>query len=214
LYLAVKLDMVRSRRLKERTRVQERFLKVVDELNEIFTSSVAACFVVTHGDEAQGLLKLSYACSLFSVIEYIAYSMHSIQFRFGVGIGALSTQLQDIAIGMDGEVWQRAKQAIDEAHRTKQFVKFYGFEELEQQVLGALGNFLLWTMWKWSEDQKTAIHLLRKGMSQVEISQTLGVSEAAISKRLTAAGWRYYESGAEAMKSLLSKVVMTYEFDS
>jgi Trp operon repressor len=210
LYLAVKMDMVRSRKLKERAKVQERFLKVINELNEKFSSSLAARFVVTHGDEAQGLLKAAHAGSLFSIIEYLIYSMPFIHFRFGIGIGTLSTRLQDIAIGMDGEVWQRAKQAIEEVHKSKQFIKFCGFEEFDQQMLGALGDLLLWTMWKWSEDQKTAIHLLRKGMSQVEIAHTLGVSEAAISKRLTAAGWRYYEAGAEAMKALLLKAVKPY----
>lgn len=210
MYLAVKLDMVRSRKLKERAKVQERFLKVIDELNEKFSSSLVSRFVVTHGDEAQGLLKVAHASSLFSIIEYLVYSIPSIHFRFGIGIGTLSTQLQDIAIGMDGEVWQRAKQAIEEVHKSKQFIKFCGFEELDQQMLGALGDLLLWTMWKWSEDQKIAIHLLRKGMSQVEIAHTLGVSEAAISKRLTAAGWRYYETGAEAMKALLLKAVKPY----
>ena len=55
-YMALKFDMVRSRRLRGRDEVQKQFLATVADINRQFRACLAADFVVTHGDEAQVLL--------------------------------------------------------------------------------------------------------------------------------------------------------------
>lgn len=44
--------------------------------------------------------------------------------------------------------------------------------------------------------------MLRTDQIQVNIAKLLGVLEAAISKRLSTAGWREYMNGKEALKGL------------
>ncbi len=207
LYIAIKTDIVHSRKLKKRADFQNRFLNAVKRLNNTFSSSFASNFIVTHGDEAQGLVYTSHAKFLFLIIEELVDSMSIVKLRFGISIGTLSTKLQKDAIGMDGEVWQIAKEAINNANRSKQFINVRGFEESDQEMLEALANLLLLTRSKWSDEQKEAIYMLRQGKSQIETARELGVSEAAISKRLCAAGWRHYKSGVEAIKIFLPKAV-------
>ena len=107
-YLALKFDIVNSRRLPHRDRVQREFLMLAEDINRRFTHVLAAKFIVTHGDEAQALLNKEDAPEAYRIYEYLTIAMRTASLRCGVGLGTLSTDIQDEAIGMDGTAWQNA----------------------------------------------------------------------------------------------------------
>lgn len=136
-YIATKFDIVGSRKIQERNHVQKHFLLVGKEINMQFADYLEAEFVVTHGDEAQVLLRVANAKWVFRIFEHLSISMLNVDLRWGVGLGTLSTDLQKVAIGMDGEAWQNAKLAIDSAKKRRQIIGFHGFEPDLQVHLNA-----------------------------------------------------------------------------
>jgi SatD family (SatD) len=207
-YIGLKTDMIRSRTLGERNKVQELFLTVADRMNAEFHLCFESGFIVTHGDEAQALIKIESVDSVYQMIEALVEMMEPIELRFGLGCGTLNTKVQEMAIGMDGEVWQNAKQAIDIARRSHQIVCLRGFHPEVEQALEALANLLLFLHKHWTSEQLEVIRIIRTGQAQAAIAKMLKVSEAAISKRLSAAGWRQYEDGRDAFQKFWAKAIL------
>lgn len=202
-FVAVKMDMRSSRRIRDRERAQERFLQIMDALNREFAASIQARFIVTHGDEAQGMLKRGSAPDALAAMERATEGVFPVRLRFGIGMGTLSTPLQPDAIGMDGEAWHAASRALSLARSRRKHVVFSGFGEQIDEQLCALTNLLLYLRNGWSPEQRRAIGLVDAGMMQSAAAAALGVSESAISQRLTSAGWHFYRDGREAVADLL-----------
>jgi len=202
-FVAVKMDMRSSRRIRDRERAQERFLQIMEALNREFAAPIQARFIVTHGDEAQGMLKRESAPDVLAVMERATDGIFPVELRFGIGMGTLSTPLQPDAIGMDGGAWHAASRALDLARTRRKHVMFSGFGEQTDEQLCALTNLLLYLRNGWSPEQRQAIELVDAGMMQSAAAEALGVSESAISQRLTSAGWHFYKDGREAAANLL-----------
>lgn len=201
-FIAIKLDVVHSRRVADRTQLQAQLFSVTDDNNIRFRKHVQADFIVTHGDEVQGLLK--YPCEdLFAVLERYNDALRPHFVRAGIGLGTLSTPLQTHAIGMDGPAWHRAKEAIETASSDRKFVAFQGFGAGEDAVCTSLGNMLLWQRSRWTDSQRNIIERLDLGMKQKDIAEEMGVSPAAVSKSLTASGWRHYQEARKVMRMYL-----------
>lgn len=205
LYIAAKFDMIGSRKLHKRDAVQKHFLHTAEEINTKFFDHLAAQFVVTHGDEAQVLLDASKAKWVFRIFEYLSISMDEVDLRCGVGMGTLSTDLQQKSIGMDGEAWQHAKIAIETANRKRQIIGFSGFDIKLQDHLTSLANLLCYLQARWTKEQTETIRLISQGHTQRGVAPILGISEAAVSKRLTAAGWQHYARGRQSLEMLLEE---------
>ncbi len=198
-YAALKFDMIKSRRLAARASIQERFLLTAEEINTEFAGVLEAKFVVTHGDEAQALLKAGNAWAGFRLFEYLNTSQPEVSFRCGVGFGTLNTAVQETAIGMDGEAWQNAQLAIELVKRKRQIIWFEGAE----QEVNALANLLSYLQSRWTKEQAETIRLILRSHTQKEIAAKLGISNAAVSKRLSNAGWQHYLSGRQALEQQL-----------
>ena len=207
-YFALKFDIVNSRRLPHRDRVQREFLMLAEDINRRFTHVLAAKFIVTHGDEAQALLNKEDAPEAYRIYEYLTIAMRTASLRCGVGLGTLSTDIQDEAIGMDGTAWQNAGAALETAKSKRRAICFQGFEPAFQLHLNALGNLLCYIQSRGTREQVEVIRLLAECSSQKEIAARLGVSEAAVSKRLKASGWQYYYEGRTALELLLKQAAV------
>lgn len=206
-YLAVKMDVRDSQKTQDRSELQKKLLQVTAEINRRFESSIQAKFVVTHGDEVQGLVRCEAIRMLLGMVEYYANSLRPVRVRFGIGLGTLSTELQSIAIGMDGPAWHHAKQAIEDAERTRAFIRFRGFGPETDSVLDGLANLLFFVSSRWTAERRSTIAWAEEGLRQTCIAERFRVSDAAISRRLSAAGWHEYREGRDALLQLLGKSV-------
>ncbi len=202
-FVAVKMDMRRSRQIPHRELAQERFLETMTTLNKEFEEFIQARFVVTHGDEAQGMLKPGCAHEVFAAMERAVEGVHPVELRFGIGVGQLSTPLRSDAIGMDGPAWHEAGKALRRARSKRKHVAFSGFGERTDRQLAALANLLLHMRNGWSPEQRQAIHLVDAGAIQRAAADALGITESAVSQRLAAGGWHFYRDGRDALVGLL-----------
>ena len=111
MYVAIIGDLVRSRQIRDRNAVQCQLQAALDQVNKKYADQIAANFLITLGDEFQGILQ-EPGC-LMPILSDIADAIRPVQVRFGVGIGELTTEVnRNAAIGADGPAFYRARSAI------------------------------------------------------------------------------------------------------
>ncbi|MFA6540793.1 MAG: SatD family protein [Bacteroidota bacterium] len=181
-YCAVIGDINKSRSLQRRNKVQEKFKDAVVIINKEFNDDIASKFLVTLGDEFQGLL--TGPSKSFQLVQRFRDLMDPVPFSFGIGIGALSTPLNiKEAIGMDGECFHRARLALVRAKKAKQEI-FFDFEDDALTMVNALAAMLYRQKQLLSPSQKKILRLRNEGLNQLLIARRLRITKQAVSKTL------------------------------
>ncbi len=205
-YVAIKLDVVRSRQAKDRSALQARLFETTGRASERWKGELASRFIVTHGDEVQGMLHWDGRSALFPCIEAWVDGLLPYRVRFGVGVGELSTPVQPDAIGMDGAAWHRAYDAVQTAHNDRKHFAVLGMSHEVDQALTALANLLLNIRYGWTDKQANAVQHVVQSRTQAEAAKKLGITPATLSRHLSAANWDLYREGREAFTALLASV--------
>jgi len=214
--LALIADMVKSRDLErhQRPKVQVRFNHFIEDLNKKYSRYLLSKFVITLGDEFQGLL-LS-ADLMPELMEDIERKFEDRELRVGIGFGTLDTPIQRKAINIDGPALHNARAAIKQAKLRRELGGvFVGFGDLDS-VLNGLARILWFTRSKFTQQQIKVIDMLRSGASQTEIGEKFGITRQAISKTLASSGWYAYDEAEKGWRIVLKKYVdpmlgITYE---
>jgi SatD family (SatD) len=205
--LALIGDMVKSRDIqrRDRAKVQVRFKDFIDDLNKRYRRHLLSKFVITLGDEFQGLL-LS-ADSIPELMRDIERNFEDRELRAGIGFGTLDTPIQREAINIDGPALHNARAAIQQAKLRRELGGvFAGFGDLDP-VLNGFARILWFTRSKFTQQQIRVIDVLRSGASQKEISEQFGITRQAISKTLVSSGWYAYDEAEKGWGMVLRKYV-------
>lgn len=111
-YYAIIGDIKRFKKIENRCEIQEKLKKILDNVNSIYNNDISAKFLITLGDEFQGLLEIT--APILEIIKYIQREIYPIKLRFGVGIGNVSTLINhEAAIGADGPAFYAAREMIE-----------------------------------------------------------------------------------------------------
>src|SRR5216683_3712282 len=205
--IALIADMVRSRELPraQRPRVQERFKDLVGYLNKTYSRNILSRFVITLGDEFQGLL--SSATPIPDLMWDIEHRFSDRNLRVGMGFGALHTPIQKEALNMDGPALHLARAAIQTAHEKRLYGGvFLGFGELDR-IMNGLARILWFQRSRLTKTQLTIAELLRQGKSQSEAAEKLNITRQAVSKQVISMGWWSYAEAEEAWRILLERYI-------
>jgi len=181
-YWAVIGDVKGSRRIEDRAAFQRALEAEVLLLNERLKPQVAAEWVITAGDEFQGLL--STPRGIAGALGRLTESLHPVQLRFGVGYGAVVTELKPQAMGMDGPAFHRARRSLADAKRLKRYVVVHAGLGRADEAVSAAWNLAFIVRGSWTDRQREIVRLYRRGLSQQEIAREAGVSESAVSQLL------------------------------
>lgn len=216
MYCALIGDLVKSRELSNRYEVQEKLDEIIDEVNDEFRDVIVSPMTLTIGDEVQVLLESSEY--ILEITETIKERLYPIEIRFGIGIGNVSTRLRkDLAIGTDGEVYHRARNALLElsSKKNKKIGITNGIRigitktEIDKliEILNSNLDLLMYIQNKWSLKQHEVISLYsNKNLSQNEIADMLDINQSAVVRRLKSSGYYIYTSGKKAAKKALNEV--------
>lgn len=202
--VAVIADMIQSRRLPahRRAAVQVALHAFLAGVNRRYRASVLAGFLVTLGDEFQGLL--GDPGVLPDIVQDAREQLPDVRFRIAVGYGRLTTPLQKKALGTDGPAWHQAR-ALLQTWRSKKRdgVGFAGFGD-DDGVLNGLAALITFHWNSLEASQREIITTLRhhEGLRK-DAARTLGISQQNLSNRALAAGAREYEAGVAAWRTLL-----------
>ena len=102
MYYALIGDMVASKKLspEERWTAQERLASALEKINREFADTVAADFLITLGDEFQGLMKRE--ADPVSAALMIMHELRPYEIRIAIGLGGISTRIdRSAALGAD-----------------------------------------------------------------------------------------------------------------
>ncbi len=204
-YIALIADMVSSRSMprSQRRVLQQKFARMIDSFNRDYQKKIASKFVITLGDEFQGLL--NSATVIPDLIWRLEQDLPQREFRVGVGLGTLDTPLQKVAINIDGPALHAARAAIEYAKKEKALGGvFRGFDELDD-ILDGMASLLQFQRSRWTQPQRNIVNLLRKGMPQTEAADELGITRQVVSKQALASGCYPYIAADKAWRIILQK---------
>ncbi len=201
-YVAVIGDLIASRALADRAGAQERVIEALATANERWADALAARFVVTLGDEFQGLL--IRPDPLVDVVSTVERALGGLRVRYGVGSGELRTPLRDEAIGMDGPCFHRAREAVERGKHDDRWITVAGFGDERDALLNGVLRLMGSVRGSWTAVQAETVFAAREAAEQKEVARGRGVSEATVSKALKAAHYDAYIEGERTVARLLA----------
>ncbi|MBN1998924.1 hypothetical protein JW935_15295 [candidate division KSB1 bacterium] len=202
-YIAIIGDIVQSRQLKNREMVQVELHNFLDRINSgPFQNTIRARFVITLGDEFQGLVTRLFPLDLF-LSTFESLSAGVFQTRFGVGLGEVSTPLNDQAVGMDGTCFHNARDAVNLAKKENKSVCFAGFEK--NTALNALYQIVSYIQENWTERQRQVITIDQQCANHSATAKKLNISRQSVRDILNAAKYDRYIEGWKGILELLRK---------
>lgn len=117
-YITMVCDIKNSKELKDREAVQYRLIDMLKEANTRFSNYIACPFIITLGDEWQGLLYFPGDYNL--IIDYFHEKLNEIDFYCGVGIGDISVHNFELTVNqLDGPSFYKAREALKFAKLNK-----------------------------------------------------------------------------------------------
>ncbi len=200
-YIAVIGDVVESRAIRNRSEIQKDFKSAMNSLNEMFSTDLHARFVVTLGDEFQGLVKRSLNSYQFFQAYHLLFG-NRVETRIGFGLGDLSTAMNDEAIGMDGTCFHQARQAVDSMKQKNKFLAFHGFEM--NVAINVLANTVVSARQQWTDRQIEVVNLYSQSMDQSQVARELNITKQAVNKVLHAANFNIYYQSWTGINQLFS----------
>lgn len=150
-YAVIIADIKNSRQLQERERYEwQLFLKsAVVQINESFSEIIEAPFMITKGDEFQGVLQdLSLVNKVILQFEHLVYPL---TLRFGIGYGPIQKMGSKIPIEMDGPAFHRANAALNLAKKKKLTVHVDTKDNEFDQWVNTLYRLIFSIKGRWSE---------------------------------------------------------------
>lgn len=211
MYFAIIGDIIDSKSISNRFEVQQKLTDLLNEINRIYSDHIAANFIITLGDEFQGLLYSSE--NLFKIIDIIKLKMYPVRIRFGVGIGEISTNInRQMAIGADGPAYHYARNMIDEIKHLENIqmstsidTRIYSNQKSDIITLINVNlNLCNFIENNWTPKQRDIIHMIiLSNKTQREIASEVGVAQSSIQRRLKTSGYYDYIKAKEIINNIL-----------
>ncbi|MBS4032229.1 MAG: hypothetical protein KGZ63_12535 [Clostridiales bacterium] len=110
-YMTITCDIKNSCGLNNREEVQIELINTLKELNRQYAHVIASPFIITLGDEWQGLMNVE--CNYEEIIAFIQARMPDITFYTGIGIGEVTISNFELTVNqLDGPSFHKARKAI------------------------------------------------------------------------------------------------------
>lgn len=215
IYIAIIADIIGSRQISDRNRVQKHLKKVLEGINTSYMHAIASQFIITLGDEFQGVL--SDGSVTMAIINRIQREMFPTLFRFGVGVGTISIALQaDTSLGSDGTAFHLARQTIEDVQaleNKKAEAKTNILINIEdREATSSLLNTILKLTWSlqasWTARQREIITTLQHYTeTQTETANRLGIVQSSVQKSLASSQFYTYKEATESIDTALKAII-------
>jgi hypothetical protein len=212
-------DLINSRKLKNRLSAQERLKDSLSEVNKKYSDEIGSKFMITLGDEFQGLLLTG--CNCLRILDEISFRMSPIEIRFGLGVGELNTVLnKELCTGMDGPVFWKAREAIQVIHKKNDYgrTNVHLCSQKNDFSVVLINDILKLTalqMSGWRDTQKEIYRLVLEDgiilpdkINHQRMSSRLGILNSSLSRRFESSGIKRYMTArlnAETAIEILNK---------
>ena len=214
-YIAVIGDIKDSKKIANRSEVQKKLQKVLQTVNDKYSTDIASKFTITLGDEFQGLLfSGGRVLRILSEIERVLYPQ---EIRFGIGIGKITTDIDpERAVGADGPGYYMARNAIDFL-KDNEKKKLATVADIRLEAEGnhaeavAMLNSILSLMCaikdSWSGRQREIIWDMTEHLdSQTDVAKRLGIRQPTVHKSLSKGYYYTYKNASETVERALGEI--------
>ncbi|MBA2133412.1 SatD family protein [Capillibacterium thermochitinicola] len=173
-------------------------------LNSAFRPFLAGNFNADD-TEVKGILMVQETPRLIQLIQLVDLEMNPARFNYALGVGSISGKMDPEAYEESGPAWTRVNRALKEAARGNQDIVVRLPSSFLTRTVNTLFAIESDLRNNWSEAHREAIKLVRRGRTQVEMAELLGVTQAAISQRLKHARWDRYLEVCATLDELLTQ---------
>lgn len=214
-YVAVIGDIVKSKKIIDRYEIQNKLNTVLKKINEKYADEIASNFMITLGDEFQGLLKSGK--NVIRIISEIEIELLPIQLRFGIGIGKIDTEIKrDIPLGADGPAYHNARKMINELkEKEKKYETNYsnimicsqGDNKQIDMLLNSILSLCSTLKTNWTSRQTEIIRCyIESNKNQHKSAEKLGITQSSVNKALNKSNYYTYQNAIDIVSSTLSEI--------
>lgn len=214
-YVAIIGDIIKSKEMESRKEVQERLYDVLNQINKWYEEEISAGFIITLGDEFQGLLHS--IGHVLDIIKFIQREMYPVKIRFGIGIGKISTNIfRKAAIGADGPAYYAARMMVEELREQERKLKkqasdimisIYQKECFQISEINIIFALIKIIENGWTEKQRFTIwDMEQNGGSQEECARRMNTTQSTVARRLAEGNYITYERAKETLEEALQNL--------
>ncbi|MCI9151142.1 MAG: hypothetical protein HFI42_11725 [Lachnospiraceae bacterium] len=214
-YVAIIGDIKGSKQISNRSQIQKKLGHVLKDVNETYKADISAKFIITLGDEFQGLLGRSKY--VFDIIKFIQKEMYPVRLRFGVGIGEISTDVfSEAALGADGPAYYAARKMMEQLREQEKKLKkqaadiqisIYNTDNFEVAELNMILLLMKTIEDRWSDKQRfTVLDMEQNGGSQEECAKRMDTSQSTVARRLADGNYLIYQHAKKVINEALRRL--------
>lgn len=174
--------------------------RVDDILDALDDPRLTRPFERTAGDEVQAVAEDPDV-----VLDCILELLRREHWSIGLGIGAVELPLPAQTRAGRGRAFEHARTAVERAKNAPGRIAVDGDDVAAAQDVDAALTLLATVVLRRSAQGHEAVDLARRGSTQAQIAEHLGISKQAVSQRLSAAGWHTEQPGRALILRLLER---------
>jgi len=176
-------DVVQSRGVQERSRLQAQLQSSLGRINRVRRKSLLSPCTITLGDEFQAVYR--DANSLFSDFAMLMRDVYPVRVRFSVGIGELSTRVnRQRAIGMDGPAFHAARAGLSEIKASHFIFRVADAHAGIPPWVNLALDLISHESRGWKRTRLSVFHALLEGLDAKAIARENRVTSAAVYKNI------------------------------
>ncbi|AJA49128.1 hypothetical protein CPAST_c30620 [Clostridium pasteurianum DSM 525 = ATCC 6013] len=214
-YIAIIGDIKESKKIADRNYVQEKLREVLNDINEYYLNDISSKFMITLGDEFQGLLYSG--ANVMNIISEIERKMYPVKIRFGVGVGDITTHInKEMPLGADGPGYYKARAAIEylkQNEKRKQTnpadirIEVDGDNQSTTLMINTILSLISAIKEDWSDRQREIIwDILEHKDSQTNVAKRLNIKQPSVQKSLANGKYYAYKEAVEAIEKALEEI--------
>jgi hypothetical protein len=182
-------DLVASRRIAERSAVQERLRACLRQLNSRKREGLLSPYTITLGDEFQAVL--SAPERIFRDALTVLIAIYPVAVRFSFAIGEISTAINTRqALGMDGPAFHEARATIGHLKKTKSLFAVAYTDSSGLTLINLSLALISHTIAKWPRSRLEILRRLFEKRTIKQIARDLRVTDQAVYKSIDAGAVR------------------------
>lgn len=216
MYFAVIGNIIESKNIADRFKIDEKLEKVLDEINKKYSSDIALNFTITAENEFQGLL--SDSIRILELIDRVKIVMEPVDIRFGIGIGEIDGKIESrLSSNVDGPAFWNAKEALNEIHNDDDYGKarILMMSDENKKIAKIMNENLrlcdyIESRWRETQKEVVEISILNFGydltVKQKDLAEMLNLSTQALNQRVQSSGYYNYIRAKKEISEMMSLV--------
>lgn len=156
------------------------------------------------------------------IVKYIQRELYPVKLRFGIGIGEISTEInQKAAIGADGPAFYAAREIInflknEEKHLKNQApdiqIEYYNSKSIEIDEINIMLALIKVIEDSWTDKQRYTIwDMMLNGGSQEKCAKRMKTSQSTVARRLLDGKYLIYLKSLKIIGEAMNKLEGIYD---